>query len=99
MEHFDPEIHIYSKRVWLNPSHSGFTGSVVTFHGRTSWQNTKGKPEKSMFLEVADCHQKAVLHKEKTGTTEDFIRKLKTLETEVHNFIEFLEEEYPAQAA
>lgn len=80
----------YKKSVWLNSNSSPSTGSVVVFHGKTQW---KKDTETRTFLEVADCYYKVRLHKIESEPMEDFIAKLKKLETLTHDFRLFLENE------
>ena len=78
----------FSKRVWLNRDESGSTGSVVAFCGDVKWK--PGEPEIMTFLEVADCHCKARLHRTYLDSREDFIIKMQTLRDTVDEFIDFL---------
>jgi hypothetical protein len=82
-------MEIYSKRVWLNKNDSPSTGSVVAFHGPTVYHK---KEEIVLFLEVADCHNKARLHCAPTDTVIEFIDKMKLLRDSVNDFIIHLEQ-------
>jgi len=78
---------MYSKRLWLNQENSPSTGAVVAYHGAANWKDG----EVCTFLELSDCHGKVRLHKAKTDSTEDFIRKLRKLAGFAHAFADFLE--------
>jgi hypothetical protein len=80
-------MYSYCDRQWLNDNNSASTGSVVAFHGETTWRD---KPEVTMFLELADCHNKVRLHKSYDDTQAMFIDKLNKLATVVSNFAIFL---------
>lgn len=79
----------YTKRVWLNSNNSASTGSVVAFHGKTTYGDSDERL--STFLEVADCHCKISLHKIKADQMSDFIRKMRLLAETANNFADFLE--------
>jgi len=80
----------YVKRVWLNPSDSDSTGSVVAFNGTVSSEGTSGPVDWS-FLEISDCKSKIRLHKTHDDTNSDFINKLKLLSSTINDFVEHLE--------
>jgi hypothetical protein len=80
----------YSKRTWLNPEYSASTGSIVAFHGKTTYGQCD--PELTTFLEIADCHGKVKIHKIKIDSMEDYIIKLRTLSEEIEDFADFLME-------
>ena len=84
-------MSMYSKRVWLNKDSSASTGSVVAFHGDSSWRETDGKPEKTSFLEVSDCHCKVRLHRSYTDDMPSFVAKLRKLAAVAEEFATFLE--------
>ena len=76
----------------MNPEDSASTGSVVAFHGETTYGDRDA--EIVTFFEVADCHCKARLHKIKIDSMEDFINKIRLIEKEAGDFANFLEKEY-----
>lgn len=78
---------IYNKRKWLNKNNSDSTGSVVCFAGKVKYEN---KYEDSIFIEIADCRNKIRLHKTSDDTTNDFLNKLKILNIEITNFIDYI---------
>jgi molybdopterin synthase catalytic subunit len=78
---------MYNKRKWLNKNTSDSTGSVVCFAGKVK---NKDKYFDDMFIEIADCRNKIRLHITDDDTKKDFINKLKTLNKEIINFIDYL---------
>jgi len=81
----------YCKRMWLNKGTSASTGSVVAFHGKTTYGNRK--QEIVTFLEIADCHSKVCIHQIKKDTRSSFIQKLRLLVNTINDFANFLEDE------
>ncbi len=79
----------YSRRKWLNPEGHPSTGSVVAYHGESSWCS-EGKPEKITMLEISDCHCKVRLHRTEIDTMDSFIDKMVTLRNVVDEFITHL---------
>ena len=77
----------YNKRAWLNDNDIDSTSSIVCFDGMVTYE---GKPEESMFVEIADCRGKIRLHKNTDETIEDFIFKLTYLNTNLTEFIKHL---------
>lgn len=88
----------YVKREWLNGDMSYSTGSVVSYHGKSSdpYLDHKKEPTEThiMYLEISDCHHKVKLHRAYQDTPEEFIEKLKKLRMHIDDFITFLEEEH-----
>ena len=82
---------MYNKRLWLNSESSEYTGSVVAFDGMVQHRYDKKESVPYYFLEIGDCHQKVRLHGANGGTREDFIAKMKLLESVIAEFIEHLE--------
>lgn len=82
------EKPLYNKRTWLNKEDSPSTGNIVAFDGVVTWHNEKIR---SVFLSVSDCSVSARLHKTDDDTINDFIDKMKLLESEVSEFIKHLE--------
>lgn len=80
----------YNKRVWLNPETSHFTGSLVCHDGVVS--NQGKPPARYTFVEFSDCHKKSRIHKDDNLSMDDFIDKLKVVQTEISLFIKHLEE-------
>ena len=80
----------YNSRVWLNPTESDSTGSVVSYDGTVTDLDSK---EEIIFryLEIADCRTKVRLHQTSDDTKEMFINKLRTLRGELDLFIDHLE--------
>jgi len=85
----DEDVRHYNRRVWLNDEESSSTGSLVCFHGLTQW-NRDTEPQLTMFIEVADCHDKIRLHNTANENRENFIQKLNLLVKELSMFLEFL---------
>jgi hypothetical protein len=75
-----------SIREWLNSDGSSSTGSIVCFHGKSSWANKHGEQADSTFIEIADCHVKARLHRSEFDTLDDFITKLNLLRSTLDRF-------------
>lgn len=80
----------YIKRLWLNDETSPSTGSVCAFDGMTKWGDDK--QNNSRFLEVADCHCKARLHKIGNDTDQQFLDKMIKLRNFIDDFINYLEQ-------
>lgn len=79
----------YNKRIFLNGINSHYTGSLVCHDGIVS---NRGKPPaRYTFIEVSDCHGKVRIHTDDNLQLEDYINKLKLLQTEINNFITHLE--------
>ena len=77
----------YKEQKWLNPPNSPSTGSVVCYDGMIDYSDG---PDRCTFLEIADCHNKARLHKAHTDTIEDFRDKVELLYKEIGAFLEHL---------
>ncbi len=82
--------HLYNKRVWLNPESCVSTGSLVTFHGKTSHRK-KGEYQIETFVEFGDCSGKIKLHKIYSDSYNDFCNKLKLVVTTLNEFINYIE--------
>ena len=80
---------MYNKRTWLNKETSDSTGSVVAFDGTVV--DFEGKQYRNTFLEIADCKHKITLHVTSDDTQEDFIEKLRLLNSDIELFINHLE--------
>lgn len=80
----------YNRRTWLNPTSSDSTGSVVAFDGDITDLDS-GNQYPQLFLEISDCHHKIRLHQTSDDSREDFVRKMKLLQSEISLFIENLE--------
>ena len=78
----------YCKRVFLNKPSSPSTGSIVVFDGVANWETGNGEPEKTMFIEVADCHSKARLHQSRRETRQEFIDKARLMRDTLTDFID-----------
>ena len=79
---------LYNKRAWLNKEDSTSTGNVVAM---------VYKDEDDIItacLSIADCYNSARLHKTREDEMVDFIDKMKTLNTEITLFINYLENEH-----
>lgn len=83
---------MYCDRVWLNKHDSSNTGSVVAFHGESSWKDEDGEFPLDSMLEISDCHGKIRLHKTEKDTDQDFIDKLELLSKTINNFIYYLKD-------
>lgn len=82
---------IYTKRTWLNPETSHFTGSMVCFSG---FVKNQGKPAKDYtFVEFSNCHGKVRLHTDENDEGYAkilFARKLQLAAKELLDFAAFL---------
>lgn len=85
------EKTLYNKRIWLNDETTPSTGSVVAYHGISDNFFKENEKNENLFIEIADCHSKARLHKTIYETREQFINKLRLLNSEIENFIKYLE--------
>ena len=79
----------YKSERWLNRETSPSTGSLVCYDGIV--KDNEGE-FRSTFVEIKDCNRIVKLHRAEYDTIQDFIDKLKTIESEVHKFIGHLEE-------
>jgi hypothetical protein len=86
-----PKIKTYSTRAWLNPAGHSSTGSVTVFDGLNPWQRKNEKPSKFQFIEVADCHQSARLHKQPNDSMADWRFKVDTLVRELMAYKQWLD--------
>ena len=77
---------IYNRRTWLNKESSCSTGNIIAVV-------VEEDDDITALLSIADCYNSARLHKTKDDSMEDFIDKMKTLNTEIVLFIEFLEKQ------
>lgn len=73
-------------RKWLNNKYSASTGSITIYDGPSSWN----KKEKAQFIEVADCHVKARLHRTKLDTKEMWLEKVETMINSLEEYKDFL---------
>lgn len=81
----------YNTRAWLNSDDSPSTGSIVCFSGLTKYSDGI---DTNCFIEMADCHQKARIHKTFSDTMEDWILKVETLHKNIENYLTYLKETY-----
>jgi len=82
---------MYNKRVWVNPESSSSTGSIVAYHGPAHWGTSKdGERKVESFFEVADCQQKARLHRCNFDTMEEFIKKIEMVRDSAAEFVFYL---------
>lgn len=72
----------------LNSKKSPSTGTSIAFYGKSPWKVLKGP---YMFFEVSDCSNKIRLHNSQIDTPADFLRKMKKLQKQVNDFVDFLE--------
>lgn len=82
----------YNSRVWLNSYYSHYTGSIVCVD-KKDLINRGHHLERYTFMEISDCHGKIRIHTDPNFGMEEYIDKLKRLETEIRNFREHLERE------
>lgn len=68
---------------WLNKENSPSTGSIVSYDGDVEY--TEGESP-CVFIEIADCHQKARLYMAHTDTMEEFIDKIEMMERALKKF-------------
>jgi len=81
----------YNTRTFLNQTDSPSTGSIVCFDGRIKWSMKQNEPERTSFVEIADCQVKVRLHRTCEDRAEDFIEKIKKMEKDLVSFREHLE--------
>ena len=86
-EELKEEVY-YNTRTWLNDLTSASTSSVVCFDGI---REDETGFYRSMYLEISDCKGKIKLHQSYNETNEQFIDKLKLLNSEIENFVKHLE--------
>jgi hypothetical protein len=77
---------LYNKRTWLNKEDSPSLGSIVLFDGEVKYSDGI---ERTTFLAISDCHHTIKLIKN-TESTEDYIKKMKLLKSEIELFINHL---------
>ena len=77
----------YNRRTWLNNENSPSLGSVVTFDG---YVNYSDGIEKTTYIALSDCG-KTIKIQRNTETKEEFIKKIKLLQSEIELFINHLE--------
>lgn len=83
-------IKKYSKKKWLNPGESSFTGSVASYHGPSPW-DTKGEMPYT-FLEISDCTNKVRIHPAESDVSlKAYIKKLRKLARAITKFADHLE--------
>jgi len=80
----------YNKRVFLNPEDSASTGSIVCFDGDIEWRHNE-KPRRNSFIEIADCHVKARLHRCYEDRAEDYIEKVKKMRDALGDYLDHLQ--------
>ncbi len=85
------ELGSFSLRTWLNPDGHSSTGSIVVFDGMSSWTNMDGEPQKTMFIEVSDCHGKVRIHQAKSDTREMFTAKVRVMHDVLSEFLAHLD--------
>lgn len=81
----------YKKRIELNSKKSDFTGNVLCYYGKSSWDDK----ELNSFIKISDCNHTITLHPNlknfDSNERKQFIEKLKRLNKGVNDFISFLE--------
>jgi hypothetical protein len=77
--------------MWLNKRGHSSTGSVVVYHGPTSWTRG-GEYGEQTFLELSDCRGKVTLHRAESDSMQDFIVKMEKLRGVLNGFIVALKE-------
>lgn len=80
---------MYSRKMWLNKEQSPSLGSVAAFDGEITYD--KKKKYRSTVLSISDCYSFIKLHKTDDDSMDDFINKLKLLQSEIGLFVEYLE--------
>jgi len=80
----------YVEKMFLNSEESASTGSIVCFDGEHQWNKEKD-PRKESWVEVADCHVKARLHRCYEDTAEDYLTKIKKMRDVLNRYIDHLE--------
>jgi len=82
----------YNTRTFLNSDNSPSTGSIVCFDGKIRWSKKQNEPERTSFVEIADCQVKIRLHRTIEDSAEDFIEKIKKMEIDLAKFRNHLEQ-------
>lgn len=86
------KYEVYNTRVWLNPSNSSSSSSVVCFDGPAQWGDGD-IPYAAMFVEISDCHGKIRIHQSKFETREEFTKKVRLLRDTISDFLKYLDNE------
>ena len=73
----------YKTQKFLNKKNSPSTGTICIYDGKSP--NRKG--ERWAFVEIADCHQSARLHKMESESNKAWKTKLKKLVKELKKYI------------
>ena len=81
----------YNTREWLNSINSPSTGSIVCFNGITKYSDGL---DTNCFIELADCHQKARIHKSFSDTMDDWIYKVEILHNSIAQYLTHLKTKY-----
>ena len=85
------ESPAFCKKLWLNKSDSPSTGSVVVYHGKSSWFDPKsGLPVEDFFVEISSCREKARIHKSDIDSVEDYVLKITILRDCLTEYLEHL---------
>ena len=80
----------YNTRTWLNTANSHYTGSIVCHDGVVS--NLGKPPTRYTFVEISSCHTKARIHYDENLDMASYITKLKIIQHELQQFIDYLEQ-------
>jgi hypothetical protein len=80
----------WSKKEFLTPEGEVSTSSVCSFAGKTKWREDLPAFD-NYFLEVANCHHKARLHKTEEMTVDEWIMQLTKLRDHVDSYLTFLQ--------
>lgn len=70
------------------------TGTVTCYDGVIIDGSKKDEPWRSQFIELADCHSKARIHRASYDTDGDWLMKVKCLKEAIEHYYEHLCQQY-----
>ena len=81
----------WCKKEFLTPENEPSTSTVVSWAGEVKWSSSQDSKEDLYFIEVANCHEKARLHKTYEMTVDEWKRQVKKLRDHLNEYLQFLE--------
>lgn len=69
------------------------TGTIVCYDGQII-EDDKPEPWESQFIELADCHSKARIHRASYDTDRDWLNKVRTMKQVIDQYYDHLYEKY-----